>query len=1024
VAHSRPGSARRRRARAAAAAVLIAVLGSPASAQYFGRNKVRYRAFDFRVMSTEHFDIYFYPSEHEGAEIAARLAERWYARLERVFGHTLVDRQPLVLYASHAEFEQTNVVNDDLTEATGGLTEPQRRRIVLPLAGPIGDTDHVIGHELVHAFQFDVAGSSGAAVGRSPFARLPLWFVEGMAEYVSLGRVDANAAMKVRDAAQRNELPSIRDLEKSEYFPYQWGHAVFAYIAGRYGDQAIPRLLRAGAASGSAEEAISSALGISAEQLSREWHAAIRALYDPILAGARPLPSDARPAIAGRRPGSSVDIAPALSPDGRWIAFLSARDLFAIDLYVADARTGRVVRRLTSTASDPHYSSIQFVNSGAAWDPTSTRVAIGTIVGGRAAIAVFDVRTGRRERDVVLPGVDEALNPAWAPDGQAIAFTGMRQGLTDLYVYDFRTGALRPLTADAYADLHPAWSPDGSRIVFATDRYSSDLASMRIGALRLATIDPVTRAVQPVHAFDVGKHINPQWSRDGRAIYFIGNPDGVPNVYRLVLAGGAIQQITALGVGVSGITPSSPALSVSSSDALAVSTYEHERYHIQIWPASEPIAPPRPIAGDAAALPPAEASGAARLLLFPRRDPGLPMTQSYPSARYKASLSLDTMSQPTAGIGISSFGPIATGGAAFAFSDPLGDQLLLAAVQVGSGLTNTFSVNDMAYQAGYLRRDHRWGWGFVGGQIPYAAGIFERSFARSASGEATAVDHQTLYRETHRNAAGVLLYPFDRARRLELAAGVAQTSFERVVSTANYSIATGQLLSETAETTELQPHLNLATSGLAFVFDTTTFGPTSPVRGERYRLELAPTAGSTTFTGVLADYRRYLMPAPFYTIAARVLHYGRYGAGAEDVRLRPIFLNDPALVRGYNTLESVSVGCTVVAAGDCTAGDRLFGSRVLVGNVELRVPLLRPFGVTRTMYGPVPMELALFGDSGVAWNRGEAPAFAGGTRQGIGSAGFALRIGLGVAIAEIDVARPFQSSTQGWRVGFNLMPGW
>ena len=93
------------RAKHLAIACLILALGSPASAQYFGRNKVRYRPFDFQVMRTEHFDIYFYPSEREGVDIAARLAERWYARLSRQLNHTLSERQPLMLYASHADFE-------------------------------------------------------------------------------------------------------------------------------------------------------------------------------------------------------------------------------------------------------------------------------------------------------------------------------------------------------------------------------------------------------------------------------------------------------------------------------------------------------------------------------------------------------------------------------------------------------------------------------------------------------------------------------------------------------------------------------------------------------------------------------------------------------------------------------------------------------------------------------------------------------------------------------------------------------
>src|SRR5881392_4182399 len=171
------------RVRSAVIAIAVVILclgrGSSVSAQYFGQNKVQYKNLDFKVLKTQHFDIYFYPSEREGIDIAARLSERWLARLERVFGHQLRGRQPLVLYASHTDFEQNNIIPGELGEGTGGVTEPLRRRIVLPLAGPIGDTDHVIGHELVHAFQFDIMMGPAAAAGiRNAGEQLPLWFIE------------------------------------------------------------------------------------------------------------------------------------------------------------------------------------------------------------------------------------------------------------------------------------------------------------------------------------------------------------------------------------------------------------------------------------------------------------------------------------------------------------------------------------------------------------------------------------------------------------------------------------------------------------------------------------------------------------------------------------------------------------------------------------------------------------------------------------------------------------------------------
>jgi hypothetical protein len=147
------------------------------------------------VLKTEHFDVYFYPREEQGAALAARMAERWYVRLRELLNHDLRGRQPLILYASHVDFEQTNVIGGVLGEGTGGVTEALQRRIVLPLAGPLAETDHVIGHELVHAFQFDMTTVGEASPGSTGANRLPLWFIEGMAEYLSVGPADPNTTM-------------------------------------------------------------------------------------------------------------------------------------------------------------------------------------------------------------------------------------------------------------------------------------------------------------------------------------------------------------------------------------------------------------------------------------------------------------------------------------------------------------------------------------------------------------------------------------------------------------------------------------------------------------------------------------------------------------------------------------------------------------------------------------------------------------------------------------------------------------
>ena len=192
-------------------ALLIVLSASMAHAQYFGRNKVQYRTFQFEILKTEHFDIYHYPEEGKAAEIAARMAERWYARLSRFFGHELRGRQPLILYAVGAHFRQTNAIEGLIGAGTGGVTEALKRRVVLPMSGTLADSDHVLGHELVHAFQFDITGADPReyAAQAPGILDFPLWFVEGMAEYLSLGPVDGQTAMWMRCLLYTS--PSPRD---------------------------------------------------------------------------------------------------------------------------------------------------------------------------------------------------------------------------------------------------------------------------------------------------------------------------------------------------------------------------------------------------------------------------------------------------------------------------------------------------------------------------------------------------------------------------------------------------------------------------------------------------------------------------------------------------------------------------------------------------------------------------------------------------------------------------------------------
>jgi hypothetical protein len=1018
-----------RRIPLAVLSVLVLLLGtaSPTQAQYFGRNKVQYKEFKFEILKTEHFDVYFYEEERENAARVGRMAERWYARLSTVFEHQLRTRQPLVLYASHPDFEQTNVVGGMIGEGTGGVTEGLKRRVVMPLAGTLAETDHVLGHELVHAFQYDISAQRAAGGGSGGgIEALPLWFVEGLAEYLSIGPVDAHTAMWLRDATRKETLPEIEDLDSGQFFPYRWGQAVWAYVGGKYGDDLVGQIYRTAVRGGNPIVAFEQATLVDDKELSTNWHAAIREQYAPVMSATARAHTFGRGLTVDDKMKMATNVSPSLSPDGKHIVFFSSRDLFSIDLYLADATTGRIVRKLVDTALNSHFTSLQFIGSAGSWRPDSRQFVVGGVHAGKAVLAILDVADGDVVREIEVPQVGEILNPTWSPDGNAIAFSATVGGDADLFIYDLTSGSAKRITTDLYADLQPAWSPDGDSIAFVTDRFTTNAELLRAGDYRLAVLDVASGRISPISTFERGKNINPQWTPDSRSLFFVSDQNGISNIYRVNVQSGALAQVTNIDSGISGITGLSPAIS-SAIDArtLAVSAYEDGSHHIYIIDAPQQLAG-TPIVStvtrlQAASLPPAQRESLiARILDDP--STGLPPAAAEVEP-YKSGLSLDAVSQPYISAGVDRFGGMVGGGIAFSFSDMLGNHNLYAQVSAdtyGGGAGDI--VKNTGAVLAYTNLSKRWNWGFAVEQSPYIAGGYAigQGFV---NGEPVLQDQTIIYRQVNRGVSGMVAYPFSQTARVEFGGGFTRSSFEQQIRTTSVSQRSGRVLDDSTQTTTLASPLSMSSVSTALITDSSIFGATSPVAGQRSRFEVAPTFGDLQFTTALADYRHYFMPARFYTIAVRGLHYGRYGQGGEDDRLVPLFIGYPEFVRGYGVNSFSSAECG--SSGSCPTFDRLVGSRMLVGNIEFRFPLLRPFGVSDRMYGPLPIEVAFFLDGGVTWDRGQRPSFFnGGTREPVTSGGVSLRTNLlGFATAQIDYARPFDRPGRGWIWGFSLTPG-
>ena len=445
-------------------------------------------------------------------------------------------------------------------------------------------------------------------------------------------------------------------------------------------------------------------------------------------------------------------------------------------------------------------------------------------------------------------------------------------------------------------------------------------------------MDLDTRAVRGVGVGGNNAQLSPHWSRDDEELYFVGDEEGIANVYRVGLRSSALVRLTGVDTGVSGVTPTSPALSVADgAPVVAFTVYERGRPQLVVLDEAAATGGTPVIAHLTPGLnPPADLTAARGLVDDARADQetGVPDSASLVSREYSSRMSLENVGQPYLSSGGGSLGTFVRAGGAIVFGDMLGERRIGAAVQIGNRL------RDAAFEFRFLNQERRWNWGLVS-ELEPALRRYRRNAAIEHDGSPALLKQTDYLQRMQLRTAGLLAYPFNRALRVEFSAGVRHAMYHREQRSQISSSLTGRVLATDSITPPGEAPTTVAEVTAALVHDTTVFGATAPLLGSRYRFEIAPAVGDLAYTRIVADYRRYVMPVRPYSLAVRVLHSARYGPDGDDPRLLTSFLGSSSFVRGHRlNLRYCPPDPTRVC------GDDLLGSRLLVSNVELRFPHL------------------------------------------------------------------------------------
>ncbi|HUP01985.1 MAG TPA: BamA/TamA family outer membrane protein [Gemmatimonadota bacterium] len=949
-----------RRAALPLLALLLSILiAAPAAAQLsrFGKNKIQYDDFQWEILTGEHVDLYFYPEERELAQIALDYAEESFDFLEGKFSYSPQDRIPLVLYASHPHFEQTNIVPFFIPEGVAGFTEFLKGRVALPFNGSFADFRRVIRHELVHVFQARKGSHlkrlhPGGHEWRSPF-----WFTEGLAEYWS-GPWDAEGDLVVQDLLLNGRVPPVSELDRfaGSFAAYKMGQNLLEYLGADFGEERLVELLETEWKYPNFTTAFRRVYGITIDELTERWHEHLRRTYFPTLAAERPVETVAIPVVTEGRLNFTPAIVPATDEDELGLVYVSLHsgyttintaDLFGenedIDTRVTAGRSGDL-------ESFHPLQSLLDVSAGG-------RLAFVAKSGARDVLYVQDLESGRRERKGEWEDLVVLSSPAWSPGGREVAFVGLsRKGYADLYVWDTETERLDRLTNDRYLEATPSWAPTGDVIAFASDRTPFG----REGARNLYLIDRGTRQIRPL-TFGRWVDRDPDWSPDGQHLVFASDRAGTLDLYVIDRDGNG-HRATSFAAG----TMHPRWYRQDGRDGVVFTSYQNMAYDIYRTPL--PVDAPSTIALTV--------------------DPGVPQWHwgdyvpepgRFVEREYEQEFGLDFA---TAALAFSEDGGRGEGAQVF-FSDMLGDHLIALQVNSQSGRTNLFS--GFTGVATYVNLKQRLNWGVSAYRLrSFFTSLLGPEFDRQGF-DREGIGIRNDFFEERYGATGILLYPFSKFQRIE-----AELTFER------------NELAELADSAEVTSPLFfrdawLTIGSLGYVFDNTLWGPVGPIDGHRVNLTVAPvmnlTAGGLESTDVLLDARKYFRTSLHTTYAVRAR--GRYSSG--DVPTF-YFLGGPLSLRGYPSFL-------------------LNGSRTVLLNQEWRFPILRPNPFRRGMSALLAGGIwgGLFVDLGNAWTEDTAFRDDQGELQPLGdwpgllgSYGASIRYPLfGPLILRFDWARRF-----------------
>jgi len=823
-------------------AISFFLSGSCYGQYYFGKNKVQYTNFDWQVLTTQHFEIYFYTEEKEIAQIAANCAEESYRFLESKFNHRIKRKIPLVVYSSSNYFAQTNIIPSLLPENVAGFTEFLKGRMVIPFDGSYSNFARVVQHEMVHAFILHKIPYVMKAHRRFNYTGLPLWFEEGLAEHWSR-KWDSEADMMIRDLIISGKFLRLEDIYQvyGTYLMYKIGEAFCAHLEKEYGDDKIGLLLENYWKANSFAEVFRLTFNKSLREVWGQWEYSLKKKYFPEIK-TKDLPDRISTRLTFE--GINIKPEPVFLSDKKWVVFKSNKLGYSSICMMSPEGEKKKSVTLIKGERSPQFESLHLLRSkiGVSKDGN---IAFVSKSHENDVLYVYDIAKRKIIDKKRFGNLIELSSPTWSPDAQKVALVGVaKNGYSDLFLYDLKSKLLTRLTNDIYEEQDPSWSPDGQRIAFVSDRgFWGEEGFLNLFLLTLSEnkIDHLTCG--PYH------DLAPDWSPDGRSLVFSSDRSGSYDLYLLPIDpendSSQACQLSSLLTGA--FDPS------FSPDGKTIFFTAYQGYSYQI----------HKMGLDSVMVGYADLSRPTTLPLHtaepawkPKRIKG---DQEQRSVKYKNRFSFDIAQSVISYDAV--YGTV--GGFQAAFTDMLGNHQYFFLLGNNASSSDKF-LSSFNFGVTYINKAHR---------LNYGYGLYHLK-------DEYYDEYYGFYTERQYGGLALASYPLSKFKRVDASFFLRQSDRDVYI--------------QNRERKAL-----LSTNYISWVFDTSIWDYVGPIDGTRFNFTLGLTMnlnkGQAYNKLILCDFRKYIRLKKNSCYAFRVMGFS--SAGKEPQRL---YLGGSWSLRGYD----------------------------------------------------------------------------------------------------------------------------